>query len=73
MVKTGMPARYMVMAAPLLTECRPSWFGGNPSFLGPRVEAAKLRHFSSYCPENRCIVEFLCRNVLMGVSGLEDG
>ncbi len=73
MVKTGTPARYMAMVAPLLAECKPSWFGWNPSLSGPSVEAAMRRRLSSSCPVNRCRVELLCRNVLTGVSGLDDG
>jgi hypothetical protein len=52
MVKTGTPAKYMAIAAPLLAECNPRWFGVNPSLSGPRVVAAKHRHDKSFFAEN---------------------
>ena len=47
MVKTGTPARYIAIAAPLCAECKPILSAVNPNASGPMIEAANRRRFRS--------------------------
>jgi hypothetical protein len=73
MVKTGTPARYIAIAAPLRAEWRPNRFGWKPSLPSPIEVAASLRHLRSCGPVNWSLDPSLCKNVFTVVSVLVDG
>jgi len=51
MVKTGTPARYTAIAAPLLAECRPISFAEKPKMAEPIEGVASHRRRKSSVPE----------------------
>jgi hypothetical protein len=71
-VKTGMPAKYMAIAAPLLAECRPISFSENPRISGPSVLVALRNCFSTCCPVKWCKDPSGRQNTFTGVSADDD-
>ncbi len=72
-VNTGMPARYIAMAAPLHAEWRPIWFAVNPSSSLPIAVAAKQRRFSSTVLVNKVFDPSLWKKVFTDVSSFDEG
>ncbi len=70
LVKTGTPARFIAIAAPLWTECSPIWSGVNPSLSGPRDTAAIHSLDKCLGLENRCVLPSFDRNVFTVVLDL---
>ena len=71
-MKTGMPAKYMAIAAPLLAECRPISFSENPRISGPSVLVALRNCFSTFCPVKWCKDPSGRQDTFTGVSADDD-
>jgi len=67
-VKTGIPARYIAIAAPLQAECNPICLAKNPSLSSLMDDAAIFGLCRSSFPVNKCSLLLLSMNVLTVLS-----